>query len=92
MNTYIYKSSKKDQLYLYITKKDDFSAVPQALYDSMGKEPIFVMAIELTIEKPLAREDVTIVIKNLQKQGFHVQMPPPVANLINFKEPAKYVN
>lgn len=83
MQTYIYKSSRKDELYLYITDKDDFSNVPQALYDSMGKEPIFVMELELSPEKPLAREDVTVVIKNLQNQGFHVQMPPPALNPTN---------
>ncbi|PCJ31026.1 MAG: hypothetical protein COA90_07530 [Gammaproteobacteria bacterium] len=90
MNAYIYKSSKKDELYLYIDTKDDFSKVPQALYDSMGKEPIFVMEVELSAERKLARENVNTVMKNLQSQGFHVQAPPPIASVINFKEPAKY--
>lgn len=90
MKTYIYKSSKKDELYLYIEKKDDFSSVPQALYDSMGKEPIFVMEIELNPERKLAREDVANVIKSIEKQGFHVQIPPPISAVIDFKEPAKY--
>jgi hypothetical protein len=90
MNAYIYKSTKKEELYLYIAKKDDFSNVPQALYDSMGKEPVFVMEIELTPERKLARENVNTVIKSLETQGFHVQMPPPVASVIDFKEPAKY--
>tara|TARA_R110002050_G_scaffold9504_1_gene32975 strand:- start:112320 stop:112598 length:279 start_codon:yes stop_codon:yes gene_type:complete len=91
MNAYIYKSSRKAELYLYITQKDDFSNVPQALYDSMGKEPIFVMEIELTPERKLARENAHTVIENLATKGFHVQIPPPVANIIDFKEPAKYV-
>lgn len=76
MKTYIYKSTKKEELYLYISKKDDFSDVPQELYDSMGKEPVFVMELDLSPERPLAREDVNTVMKNLEKQGFHVQMPP----------------
>ncbi|MFW5450009.1 MAG: YcgL domain-containing protein [Methylophagaceae bacterium] len=93
MNTYIYKSSRKDELYIYLAKKDDFSVVPQALYDSMGREPIFVMELELTPDRPLAREDVNTVMKNLEKQGFHVQIPPQTLNITtNFKEPAKYVN
>ncbi len=90
MNAYIYKSTKKEELYLYITNKDDFSDVPQPLYDSMGKEPVFVMEVELTPERKLARENVETVIKNLENQGFHVQIPPPIANVIDFKEPAKY--
>ena len=92
MNTYIYKSSRKDELYLYLNKKGDFSKVPQTLYDSMGKEPIFVMEVTLSPEKPLARENILKVIDNLQNQGYHVQMPPPLQNLTSFKEPAKYVN
>ena len=92
MQTYIYKSSRKDELYLYIVKKDDFSDIPQALFDSMGKEPTFVMELDLSPDKPLAREDVGKVIKNLESQGYHVQMPPQIHNLMNFKEPAKYVS
>jgi uncharacterized protein YcgL (UPF0745 family) len=92
MIAYIYKSRRKDELYLYISKKDDFSNVPQSLYDSMGKEPVFVMEIELNPERKLARENVETVIKNLNEQGFHVQIPPQIQNLTNFKEPTNYVN
>lgn len=90
MIAYIYKSRLKDELYLYINKKDDFSQVPQPLYDSMGKEPVFVMEVELSPERKLAREDVNTVIRSLETQGFHVQIPPPVAAVVDFKEPAKY--
>jgi hypothetical protein len=89
MKTYIYKSTKKEELYLYITKKDDFSNVPQPLYNSMGKEPVFVMELELSESKPLAREDVSVVIKNLASQGFHVQMPPRIEKLGEFINPKK---
>ena len=92
MNSYIYKSSKKDELYIYLATKDDFSMVPQALFDSMGKEPVFVMEVELNAERKLAREDVNVVMNNLEANGFHVQVPPPIHNLTSFKEPAKYVN
>jgi len=90
MIAYIYKSRTKDELYLYINKKDDFSQVPQALYNSMGKEPVFVMEVELSPERKLAREDVNTVIKSLETQGFHLQIPPPIAAVVDFKEPAKY--
>jgi len=90
MIAYIYKSRTKDELYLYISKKDDFSQVPQALYNSMGKEPVFVMEVELSPERKLAREDVNTVIKSLETQGFHLQIPPPISAVVDFKEPAKY--
>ena len=92
MNAYIYKSSRKDQLYLYIENKNDFSKIPQELFDSMGKEPIFVMQLCLSPKKPLARENIIKVIDNIKRQGYHVQMPPPLHNLTSFKEPAKYVS
>jgi uncharacterized protein YcgL (UPF0745 family) len=89
MKTFIYKSQKKEELYLYITNKDDFSEVPQSLYDSMGKEPTFVMELELDESRPLAREDVKVVMKNLSEQGFHVQMPPRPEKLGEFNNPKK---
>ncbi|GAB4293517.1 MAG: YcgL domain-containing protein [Methylophaga sp.] len=89
MKTFIYKSTKKDELYLYITKKDDFSDVPQSLYDTMGKEPVFVMELELSPERRLAREDVRTVMKNLESQGFHIQMPPRPEKLGEFIDPKK---
>ena len=90
MKAYIYKSRKKDELYLYISTKDDFSSVPQTLYESMGKEPSFVMEIDLSPERKLARENVEKVIENLENQGYHVQIPPPISAVVDFKEPAKY--
>lgn len=30
----------------------------------------------LTPERQLAREDVAKVLENIEKQGFHLQMPP----------------
>lgn len=89
MKTFIYKSTRKDELYLFIVKKDDFSEVPQSLYDSMGKEPVFVMELELSSHRPLAREDVSVVMKNLETQGFHLQMPPRAEKLGDFRNPKK---
>ncbi len=80
MQSYIYKSSRKDGLYIYLAAKDDFSDVPQSLYDAMGREPIFVMELELSASRHLAREDVNKVMQNLQSQGYHVQMPPNTYN------------
>lgn len=89
MKTFIYKSTKKEELYLYIINKDDFSDVPQSLYDSMGREPVFVMELELSADRPLAREDVIKVMENLETQGFHVQMPPRPEKLGEFMNAKK---
>lgn len=78
MLCFIYKSPKKDQLYLYVDKKDDFSAVPEALISRIG-EPEFVMQLELTADRKLAHEDAKQVIMQLQNQGYFVQMPPSIS-------------
>ena len=75
MQCFIYKSLKKAELYLYIGKKDDFSAVPQALFESFG-QMAFVMELELEPERKLARENAEKVIASINSKGFFVQMPP----------------
>jgi uncharacterized protein len=75
MQCFIYKSLKKDYLYLYITQQDDFSKVPDALLEHFGKME-FVMDMELSPERKLAREDAGKVIDSLKDQGFFVQLPP----------------
>ena len=75
MQCFIYKSLKKDFLYLYVPKKDDFSKVPDALISHLGKME-FVIDLELSPERKLAMEDAGKVIKSLKEQGFFVQLPP----------------
>jgi hypothetical protein len=87
METFIYKSRKREELYIYLANHDDFSVVPEDLMASLGKEPEFVMKLTLSEERKLAREDVRKVMQNLQEKGFHLQMPPP-ADLILQRERA----
>lgn len=75
MQCFIYKSLKKDELYLYLDKKDDFSALPADLFTSLGRLQ-FVMELELTPERKLARENAEKVIASLRAKGFFVQLPP----------------
>lgn len=75
MECFIYKASRKEALYLYVCRKGDFSEIPEALLKSIG-EPIYVMPLELTPDRTLAREDPVEVRKNLTDKGFHVQLPP----------------
>ena len=75
MQCFIYKSLKKQELYLYLDKRDDFSSVPEVLLQNFG-QLVFVMELQLTPQLKLAREDVGKVIDNLRRKGFFVQMPP----------------
>lgn len=82
MKCFIYKSSKKDQLYLYLPKKDEFEDVPPILMDTMGN-PEFVMELELSPERKLARANAAEVLAGLEEKGFYLQMPPkdPLADM-----------
>lgn len=75
VNCWIYKSSKKEEMYLYIKLQDCFDDVPEALLSRFGN-PVFVMQLALTPGRKLARENIHTVLDNLQQQGFHLQMPP----------------
>ena len=72
----IYKSSKKDEMYLYVLKSDGLKRVQEALLSIFGKA-IHVSDMILTSERKLARVDVEQVLAQLTEQGFYLQMPPP---------------
>ncbi len=74
-NCWIYKSSKKDEMYLYLAREDDFEAVPELLMARFGK-PSLVMELELDEQRKLARADVTRVMSQLAEEGYYLQMPP----------------
>ena len=74
MNCFIYRCSRKDDVYLYLAEKDDFSCVPVDVMRALGNTEI-AMELEITADKQLAREDAATVIKNLESRGFHLQLP-----------------
>ena len=82
MLCFIYKSLKTEYLYVYIDKKDDFSALPEALLNSLGQLE-WVMSLELSSERKLAQENVVNVMNSLINQGFYIQLPPNKKSLAN---------
>ena len=75
LDCWIYKSPRKEEMYLYVAAAEDFSQVPEALLSHFG-EPIFVMQLVLSPDRPLARAEVEDVITQLGERGFYLQMPP----------------
>ena len=73
MNAFIYKGFKRQDCYLYVLDKDDFSDVPQELIRVIGKLE-FVMNLDLNTQKTLAQADIQQVIKALEQDGFYLQM------------------
>lgn len=77
----IYRSNKRDQTYLYVEKRDDFSRVPAELMQSFG-QPILTMLLPLDGKKQLAHADLSKVKEMLSAQGYYLQLPPPPENLL----------
>ncbi len=75
ISCHIYKSLRRDLMYLYLPQKDAFDGLPEALMQQFG-EPIYVMELELSPDRPLANADITKVIGALKEPGFYLQMPP----------------
>ncbi|TKS55006.1 YcgL domain-containing protein [Luteimonas yindakuii] len=78
MHAYVYKSQRKDDTYVYLAARDDFSVLPKGLMERLGPFR-FVLDVALTPEGRLAREDVATVRANLAANRFHLQMPPSAA-------------
>ncbi|STF39552.1 putative cytoplasmic protein YcgL [Escherichia coli] len=72
----IYRSSKRDQTYLYVEKKDDFSRVPEELMKGFG-QPQLAMILPLDGRKKLVNADIEKVKQALTEQGYYLQLPPP---------------
>lgn len=72
----IYRSPRKNEMYLYVLKSDQLSRVPEGLLAAFGT-PRHAFDLVLTPERKLAREDIAKVLDNLDGQGYHLQMPPP---------------
>ncbi|TBU98060.1 YcgL domain-containing protein [Stutzerimonas kirkiae] len=72
----IYKSRRKNEMYLYVLKQDALSRVPEPLLAAFGP-PIHAFDLVLSPQRKLSREDIEQVLANLDQQGYHLQMPPP---------------
>jgi len=78
----IYKSSKKAQTYLFVKQRDDFSDVPELLMTTFGT-PALVTIVNLATRDKLAMADIGKVKESLLEQGYYLQLPPPVENLLD---------
>lgn len=76
MQCFVYKSLRKADTYVFLAKCDGFDVLPAPIAETLGKL-VWVMDLELTPERKLAREDAAVVIANIERRGFHLQLPPP---------------
>lgn len=77
MDCYIYRCSRKPDMYIYLAEEDDFSTVPKEIFNSLGIVS-FAMKLEINSKIKLAKEDSAVVIANLKEHGFHLQLPDQI--------------
>ncbi len=77
----VYRSSRKQEMYLYVDKARGLLDVPDTLLAQFG-DPAPVMLLHLTPQRKLARADAALVLASIQTQGFYLQMPPTVGELL----------
>jgi len=75
MQCVIYKGRKKPDSYLYIEREDDFSRIPEVLLNMVGRLE-YVMTLELNQQLQLARVSVSELMRQLDEQGYYLQLPP----------------
>ncbi len=77
MQSFVYKCPRKPDTYVFLRASGGFDVLPAALAETLGPL-VFVIEIELSPTRKLAREDVGLVMRNLADHGYHLQLPPPV--------------
>ncbi|GGE40095.1 YcgL domain-containing protein [Halopseudomonas oceani] len=82
----IFRSTKKQGMYLYVPREKGLSDLPDALLQLFGKGE-HAMDLVLHEERKLAQEDILTVLDNLREQGFHLQMPPQEDDYIQHLPP-----
>jgi hypothetical protein len=80
MIAFVFRSPKKEEMYLYLSDKEGFDALDDQLKRVFGT-PEFVMVIDLAKRDKLARVDIERVRTELSANGFYLQLPPKPHNL-----------
>ncbi|PMR72273.1 YcgL domain-containing protein [Billgrantia endophytica] len=71
----IFRSPRKEEMYLYVDKRRGLADVPDALLERFGK-PVPTMTLILTPERTMARAKAADVIESIRDKGYYFQMPP----------------
>lgn len=77
----IFRGSRKEEAYLYVDKANGLVDVPEVLLEQFG-EPESVMTMMLDRERKLARAKAAEVLDKIDGQGYYLQMPPTMAELM----------
>lgn len=71
----IYRSPRKEGMYLYVAADKGLAEVPETLLKQFG-EPQEAMTLLLTPERTLASADPADVAARIESDGYYLQLPP----------------
>lgn len=71
----VYRSTRRQEMYLYVDAAADLARVPKALLERFGR-PVEALSLMLSADRPLARADAARVLECIEDDGFYLQMPP----------------
>jgi uncharacterized protein YcgL (UPF0745 family) len=77
----VYKSPRREEMYLYVDKVRDLAELPESLMAQFG-EPQEVMLLHLSVERKLARVDTATVLAEIDDKGYFLQLPPSPGDLL----------
>ncbi|MEA9795508.1 YcgL domain-containing protein [Xanthomonas campestris pv. raphani] len=77
MHAYVYKSQRKQDTFVYLATRDDFSVIPADVQARLAPFA-FVLDVALTPERRLAQADADTVRAALASHGFYLHLPKTV--------------
>ena len=84
MNCFVYRSEKKQGMFLYLSNKDDFSCVPESLLKLLG-ETTYSFEFDLSKDRKLVKVEAKEVMKVMDENGYFLQMPPAKSEVFGIK-------
>lgn len=72
----VFKTVSHEDMYLYVAQRDGLRRVPAELLERFGK-PQKTLTFILQEGRSLARVAADTVMRNIDEQGYHLQLPPP---------------
>ena len=81
----IYRSAKREGMYLYVDKAEGLERVPEALMVKFGQAE-HAMTLLIDEGRKLARADAAKVLQDIADNGFYLQLPPVDEPALNPRE------
>jgi uncharacterized protein YcgL (UPF0745 family) len=71
----VYRSDRHEGMYLYVDRERGLAEVPEALLARFGP-PQLALTLALSPERRLARVDAGEVLREIDSNGYFLQLPP----------------